>query len=125
MLVKAIEKVFTGELNEVFIPCSDERHQESVRTQTFNLRNKLLGSRKDEIGIQKFWEEDRTLCYVRIYKRAKVELYERDPETGKLVLAVRLQNEIDPEVQRIVAKMREDRQGEDFIKEYLDHYKPS
>ena len=80
---KAIQEVVFNNLEESFIPCKDKSSQESIRVMTYSARNKLPQEYKDLVAITKT-EEDGML-FVKVYKRAFVEIWVRDKVTGKLV----------------------------------------
>lgn len=110
---EAIVKVFQDG-KEVYIPCRDKPQQESIRVMAYNLRKRMPSEIQEAIGITKA-EEDGIL-YVKVYKRDKMELLERDPDTGKLVPM----QKVDPEMVRIIEFMRKDGKSEEEIRQFLE-----
>jgi hypothetical protein len=103
---EAMDSIIKGKF-EAYITCGNRKEvQESLRVQTFNARKKLPGVLQDMIGISKF-EEDGIL-YVKVYRRERTELLERDPVTGKLVPMKSSEYEVDPEIARTIMLMKQD-----------------
>lgn len=115
MLVEdAINKVFI-EGEAVFIPCVDKKHQESIRTTAFHIRQKMLKkfSTANTIGISKFSKDEQ--LFIKIYIRELDELFKLNKD-GELVSVI---SGLSPEQQRIVNLMRKDGLSEEEIQENL------
>lgn len=110
----AVMRVGLEDVKEVFIPCVSKENQESIRVMAFNVRKKLPPAVKDMVGISKVIEDDKH--FVRVYKRDAVALFERDPETGKLIPATLRPNS---EIIRMTELMRKDGKTEEEILEAL------
>lgn len=110
---EAIIKVFQDS-GEIYLPCKDEKQQESIRVSAFNIRRKMPPDIQDTVAITKH-EEDGTF-YVLFYKREKSALMQRDPETGRLTP---VDTGISPELARIIEIMRKDGKSEEEIQDFL------
>ena len=83
---EVVEKVAeTGE--EVFIPCLNEKHQNSVRTMAFAARKARPTELTEDISVSNFEEGGR--LFVRVSKRPAITVYHRN-ENGELVPMVGL-----------------------------------
>ena len=80
---EAINLVVTDECEEAFIQCINEQNQESIRVQSYAVKNKLPEILKDFVGITKIVEDGQFL--VRVYKKTTSDVLVRDKATGKLV----------------------------------------
>ena len=113
MLAKAIGKILNEEEEEVLIPCTDKKNQESIRVMLFHLRKKLRPDVADAIAISKL--EDKGIYFVRVYKKALQQLYKRGVD-GELML---ITETYDTGKEREIMLMRKDGLSEEEIKERL------
>jgi hypothetical protein len=113
---KTILKI-SDEGGEEFILARDEKHAESMRVTAFNMRRRMPTIIQEEIGIQKFFENER--FFLRIFKRGidDAEHWRRDPSTGKLIPVPAAAS--DPNLIRMTELMRKDGKTEEEILEAL------
>ena len=118
VVTEAIDLIVKGEVESFLIPCGNKHNQESVRVMCFNQKRKIPKELRERIGIKK--EEVNGELYIKLHKKPRLELYIQDKE-GKIVL-YKPSKQHDPELQRILQKMKEDGIGEEERERFAEEW---
>ena len=104
---------------DIYVPCRDAKHCESVRVSVYQTKKRIIKSGAfksavDMLAVQRV-ERDGSL-FVRIYKKRSPDLLTE--QNGELVTM-----QVDEDLKRIVAVMVKDGQSEEDILTFVKDWK--
>ena len=104
---------------DIYVPCRDVKHCESVRVSVYQIKKRIIKSGAfksavDMLAVQRV-ERDGNL-FVRIYKKRSPDLLTE--QNGELVTM-----QVDEDLKRIVAVMVKDGQSEEDILTFVKDWK--
>ena len=104
---------------DIYVPCRDAKHCESVRVSVYQTKKRIIKSGAfksavDMLAVQRV-ERDGSL-FVRIYKKRSPDLLTE--QNGELVTM-----QVDEDLKRIVAVMVKDEQSEEDILAFVKDWK--
>lgn len=108
--------ILDGTEKEVFIPVSNEKQQDSVRSSLFHFRKKMPKNLRVQVGISKHKSED--CLYVKVFKRNPLVVLVKNSE-GALVEKV-ITEEEKVERERQIRLMKADGLSEEEINSILN-----
>jgi hypothetical protein len=125
MITKAIETVsmYGG---EIVIRATSPAHAESLRVSGYHARSRMPKKLVEDISLTKFEQDEE--WFVRVYKKEDLDVWVKDPISGKYVpMSMEIQDITSPssiltqdaELTRIIELMKADGKSETEIKEVI------